>query len=134
MVVIAINQIAIIRKNTYIPLCPYCNQIAVRKSNTKNHFHNYIYVCENCGASVAAHSCDLAPMGFPADKEIRMLRYTTHKVFEDYAKSHNLSKSELYRKLATKFGIQIHKCHIGMFSYDELKKVYKYLKKQIKKY
>ena len=132
MVVSVIANQTIIKKNIYIPFCPDCNSIAVKKQ-TQNKIHKYIYICEECGASVAAHSCDLAPMGFPADREISKLRYDTHIVFEDYAKSHNLSKSELYRKLATKFKKDRRNFHIGMLTYDELLKVYNYLKKQIKK-
>ena len=120
--------------NKYIPFCPYCNNIAVIKPNTKNKYHRYVYVCDICGAQVAAHSCDLAPCGFPADKEISEMRYKTHKVFDDYLITHSdMSKSELYRQLATRFKIRAKSFHFGMLTLDELTKVYNYLCKKIKK-
>lgn len=117
--------------NKFIVICPYCNQVTKFTANFRldRDVNKYIYLCPNCGASVSAHNSDGSPMGIPANKELRKLRFDTHKLLEKYAKKKYMSRKQSYIWLAKKTNKKYEDTHIGYFTYDECQKANKILKK-----
>jgi ribosomal protein L37E len=90
-----------------------------------------IYLCPNCGASVSAHNADCSPMGIPANKELRKLRFDAHELLEKYANKKHLSRTQSYLWLAKKINKPYEKTHIGGFTYDECQKANKILRRVV---
>ena len=88
----------------------------------------YIYFCPLCGATVGAHFSNLAPMGFPANREIRILRRQAHIMLNNTAKKLKLSTKDSYRWLSEQLHINNEDCHFGMMPKDTLEKAINIMK------
>ena len=101
----------------YVVICPSCNVRAELHLFPQN-----IFVCPKCQASIGAHTDTLAPMGYPADKETRKLRYEAHNMLNNTSKVLDMSKEESYKWLSRKLNVPFDDCHFGMMSIDNLHK------------
>ena len=117
-------------KKEYFVICPKCN-IRANLQYSQN-LQKYIYICPVCQAKVAAHFSDLAPMGFPANRKTRQLRYEAHIMLNTLAKLQGMSRKQSYDWLAKKLGKNKADTHIGNFTVDELYKCIKLLDRCIK--
>ena len=75
------------------------------------------WFCQPCGAYVGCHknSKDHAPLGHLSNKELRDYKQKVHAVFDPIWRSGRKTRKEAYQWLADELGIDIKRCHIGMF-------------------
>lgn len=105
------------------PICKVCGvrtyltsfyYIKTKDRRKKKNNRRLIYRCPNCNRYVNVHKGTNIPLGFPGDKELRIWRVYTHKVFDSlWHKSGDRKKT--YRWLAKQLNIEFEECHIGKF-------------------
>ena len=111
--------------------CPYCSQPAVLTSSKevyRGQDYGKIYLCRPCNAYVGVHEGTDRPLGRLANAELRKLKMAAHAAFDPIWKSKQTRRSDAYRWLASKLGITMAECHIGMFDEDQCKKVVEFCK------
>lgn len=111
------------------PICKMCGVKTyltsfryIKSRRKKKHKGNnrLIYMCPNCHNYVNVHKETNLPLGHPGDKEVRIWRIFTHKVFDKvWQKTGNRAKA--YTWLARRMGINEKDCHIGMFDSNQCK-------------
>jgi hypothetical protein len=83
------------------------------------------YWCKDCDAYVGCHKGTEKPLGKLANKELRQWRMKAHNAFDPFWKHGNMDRSEAYLWLANELGIDVKKCHIGMFDIEQCKRTVK---------
>lgn len=119
------------------PICPYCNNPSIYTDSARVYSRSYgmIYLCEPCEAWVGVHKGTDNPLGRLANDELRKAKIMAHYYFDqlwrrkiDQGFSKSKSRKLAYGWLADKMGINIKKCHIGMFDVDQCEQVIKICK------
>ncbi|WP_258115623.1 DUF3268 family zinc-finger domain-containing protein [Levilactobacillus yiduensis] len=111
--------------------CPYCGGKVVYASNANiyggREFGNgRCYFCLNCQASVGVYSDGASkhptrmPLGILATPEMKELKMLCHSRFDKVWRSHWLSRSRCYKRMAHLMGIDLDYCHFGYFNEDDL--------------
>lgn len=107
-------------------ICPYCSNEVVLTSNKELYGREYgngrCYLCRKCKASVGVHGGKKGktPLGILATQEMKVLKKCCHDLFDPIWKSKLISRSNLYRLLATRLEIEIKDCHFGHFETTRL--------------
>lgn len=96
------------------------------------------YLCRGCGAYVGCHDNTWQPFGTPALEHTRMMRRKAHGHFDPIWKAIQASDRRLpandprrqvharirgYEWLSKQLGIPMERCHIGMMTADEARRV-----------
>jgi hypothetical protein len=114
--------------------CQYCNKPAefvsgdVIYPHRPDLFEKRFYRCVPCAAYVGTRGNSVIPLGILANAELRAAKSAAHAVFDPLWKSGELPRKQAYFELAQKLGIDMKKCHIGMFDVAMCKKVIEILK------
>ena len=101
--------------------CPYCGNKVSLRSNAAIYGRKYgngkCYKCRGCDAYVGVHTGTVIPLGRLADKELRELKITCHKLFDPSWKGPDkqIKRGEAYEVLAALLGIPAIECHFGWF-------------------
>lgn len=109
------------------PVCQYCGNVSslVKGDKIYPHLpklhHKNFYQCSPCDAYVGCHPDTDVPLGRLANAELRKYKLWTHGAFDKLWKSGTMSRSEAYKMLAKKMGIDAKDCHIGMFTVEQCK-------------
>jgi hypothetical protein len=115
--------------------CHYCQIPAELTDSSEVYARSYgmIWICRGCGAYVGTHknSKQHAPLGRLANAELRGWKNKAHAAFDPLwlrkkAKegcSKTKARKAGYQWLADRLGIEVKKCHIGMFDVDVCQKV-----------
>lgn len=107
-------------------VCHYCGNEVVYTSNSEIYGREYgngkCYLCRNCMASVGVHNGTDIPLGILASRELSKLKKQSHDLFDVYWKSNQKSRTQCYKQLAIKLGIDVEQCHFGWFDKDMLQK------------
>ncbi|MCT8345123.1 DUF3268 family zinc-finger domain-containing protein [Photorhabdus kleinii] len=105
-------------------ICNYCGS-QVKIVNHKEiyggkSFGNWpwSYLCSCCGAYVGMHPFTNIPLGTLADKATRNARLSSKRYFEEIWQSGKLSRTDAYKWLAKRLGINKCECHFGWFDID----------------
>ena len=100
--------------------CPYCGAPVVLKSADgiyrDNSNNTMLYVCARypvCDAYVRTHPGTTIPVGEMANGQLRALRRTAHRYFDQLHQSGYMSKKEAYRWLAATISAPLSQAHIG---------------------
>ena len=100
--------------------CPYCGAPVVYRSADGIYKENsngvMLYVCSNyprCDAYVRVHAGTRIPVGTLANQELRSLRRTAHKYFDQLYQCGIMSKEDAYRWLAELVCAPLAEAHIG---------------------
>ena len=93
--------------------CPYCNKEAQWVTNEKIYGKRYgksymCYLCETCNAYVGCHNNTKIPLGTMANKELRNWRIKSHSVIDPLWRGKKVNRQEVYDKLKSVFGKEIH--------------------------
>lgn len=123
--------------NTCGTYCTHCGEqaelttedkIAALKSNNPN---KYFWICESCEAWCGIHknTSANAPLGLPANENLRKLRQQTHYEFDQLWKrkmerdgcSSRQARNSGYKWLSEQMGICVEECHIALFNEDQCK-------------
>ncbi|PQQ22780.1 zinc-finger-containing protein [Photorhabdus hindustanensis] len=78
----------------------------------------WMYICTSCSAYVGMHPYTDIPLGTLADKATRNARISGHWHFEEMRERWNLERTDAYKWLARKLGINKCECHFGWFDID----------------
>lgn len=109
--------------------CQYCDGKVELVSNKLVYGREYgngkCYLCLKCGSYVGVHSDLKTPLGILANKELRTLRKTAHKLFDSLWKNREMPRDDAYRILANKLNIPTNECHFGWFDKDTAQKAIK---------
>ena len=110
-------------------ICPYCGEQAKLVTGKEIYPHRqdlyklHFWSCGPCEAYVGCHKKSeyhkqdgTTPLGTLANRSLRTLRADTHKVFDLLWGPNKGPRLKAYSKLATKMGIPVEHCHIGMFN------------------
>ena len=106
-------------------ICPYCNiQTELVRSVEiygEGSDYGYFWKCPDCNAYVGTHSGSKkhAPLGTPANEELRGRRKSLHEKFDPAWKDGNLTRSEAYAILADGMNMPVNRCHIGYFTIED---------------
>ena len=111
-------------------ICPYCGEVAkfvdsrvYYKDATKS--YGMMYVCFPCDATGGAHKHGRAkdrPKGSLANAELRNLRITCHALIDPLWQNKEMSRNEVYRRIARIMKTDKKRTHIGMFREDDCRK------------
>lgn len=104
--------------------CPECGSEAKLVESTVVYKKDYgwLWVCENyprCNTYCGCHNGTKKPLGMMAGPELRIVRMKVHKRLDRLWKTGQMSRQEAYRWLADEMAIEISKCHVGMFDYEQ---------------
>lgn len=105
------------KNSKYKVICPYCNKKTLLLDSKLVYGKSYglIYYC-GCGAFVGVHKGTHKPLGTPARAELRQQRSKCHAMFDPVWKDGEMTRNAAYKWLASKMGISVRQCHIGMFN------------------
>ena len=78
----------------------------------------WAYRCKGCGSYVGMHPFTNIPLGTLATTEMREARKRCKSPFEALYKSGRLTRSDAYKRLAEKLGIEHEACHFGWFDVE----------------
>lgn len=101
--------------------CDYCGNPAELVTGEAIYPHRrdlhakHFYRCEPCGAYVGCHSGTTKALGRLANAELRAAKMAAHAAFDPKWRAGNMKRKQAYAWLADKLGMEINKCHIGMF-------------------
>lgn len=123
--------------------CEYCSKEAVLATGEKIYPHRddlkkiKLWECEPCKAYVGCHKLNIPkgiysdeiPLGRLANAELRKAKSLAHYHFDMYWRKEKYQRSSCYDSLAIKMGINIDKCHIGMFNVAQCEQVVEICKK-----
>ena len=106
-------------------ICRYCGGKVILTSSSRIYGKDYgnIYLCTNCNAFVGVHKKTDKPLGTLANSVLRTKRKETHKVFDSFWKSKNMTRTEGYKWLSQKMGLPPKSTHIGYFEMEDCQKV-----------
>ena len=112
--------------NEYPTVCNLCGNKIVYISNEriygKQYGSGYAYYCPYCGAYVGTHKPEpKRALGLLANKQMRILKMECHELF-DNKWNNSKQRSEMYKRLADKMGIDTEQCHFGWFDIKMLNK------------
>lgn len=121
-------------QNMSAPICIYCGSrtymtsfryIKYGKNKKRQKGDNrIIYRCPKCLHYVNTHHKTNKAMGFPGDKELRIWRIYTHKIFDElWQKKIKKSRDKAYIWLARMLNIDIKDCHMAMFDIEQCKSI-----------
>ncbi|RKS59505.1 MULTISPECIES: zinc-finger-containing protein [Photorhabdus] len=119
-------QKAIQRVKDPLPIpteCHYCNG-DVTIAHHENVFGKayskwpWLYICTECRAYVGMHPFTDIPLGTLADKATRNARMSGHRHFEEMRDKIGFERTDAYKFLAKRLGINFRKCHFGWFDID----------------
>ena len=82
-----------------------------------------LYQCQNCNARVGCHKGTTRPLGNVANEALRLKRIETHRVFDDYWRSQQMTRTGAYRWLSQRMRIPAKQTHIGGFEMDQCQEV-----------
>ena len=77
-----------------------------------------MYKCPDCRAIHAAFR-DGRPVGTPANKETRHLRYKLHKLMDPLWEKGLISRRHLYERMGEHLELDEEACHVGRFDADQ---------------
>lgn len=105
-------------------ICPKCNKPAPWVENKEKYGRNFgksfmCYFCRPCGTYVGCHNNTRDPLGIMADSYTMKLRRNAHANFDKLWKNGQMTRSEAYRRLKEKFGIE----HFGEQTAESLKDI-----------
>lgn len=126
--------------------CPYCGSEIVRIKGSKiynQHDKPYsdkiFFACERfpeCDAFVGSHhGKGKKSLGTIANKKTRMIRHAAHSIFDQLwmrGKKRRTKRKLWYEKLSEYMNLDIDDTHIGMFDYNQCKKVIEFSKKELR--
>jgi hypothetical protein len=119
--------------------CNYCDRPATLARGNALYRHRadlryqLFWRCDPCGAHVGCHkagawtdmpdgrrvvSDGTLPLGRLANAELRRAKQAAHEAFDPLWKSRLMGRREAYAWLASKLGISVANCHIGMLDVD----------------
>ena len=89
-----------------------------------------MYRCSAWPECGGIHSAlpDGRPTGEPADKHTRYMRGALHKDMDPLWKNGHLSRSEVYERIARRFGLTKEECHIGKFDAEQCRAARRFVK------
>ena len=100
--------------------CPYCGSSVVYRSADEIYRDNskgtMLYVCSRyteCDSYVRVHAGTNIPVGSMANHELRTLRRTAHRYFDQLYESGYMSKQDAYQWLADLIMAPLSEAHIG---------------------
>lgn len=100
--------------------CPYCGSPVVYRSADGIYHSNQrsvmLYVCSKypaCDAYVRVHAGTNVPVGKLANRELRSLRKTAHRYFDQLHKSGLMDRRDAYAWLSDLLCIPLSEAHIG---------------------
>lgn len=101
--------------------CTACGERAIYTTNAAVYGRNYgawprIWLCPACGCYVGTHKGTSKPLGTFADAATRKARKAAHAAFDPLWRNGSMSRTDAYAWLAEQMGIDVDKCHIGMFT------------------
>jgi len=112
-------------------LCTYCGgqaekvygkDIAELDNDSARHLADTrYYYCRRCPAYVATHKGTWIPHGTLADRDTRRARMEAHEEFDKLWKDGYMTRSDAYKWLSEKMGLQVVNCHIGFFTEEQCK-------------
>jgi len=101
--------------------CDCCNSFdVVLIAATKNKWP-WVYLCNDCKASVGCHPDTYTPLGRMAGLNTRLMRRDAHRYFDELWKSGLMSRDLAYRWLAEQLQIPFENCHISWLTDKQLK-------------
>lgn len=71
--------------------------------------------CPTCHAYVGCHKGSLNAKGSVAGRNLRELRKSAHRLFDDMWKSGDMNREDAYEWLSERLGIPRYLTHVGMF-------------------
>jgi hypothetical protein len=80
------------------------------------------WLCK-CGAYCGCHPGTTSALGSPAGPDTRRARSAAHAAFDPLWRSGEMTRNEAYTWLAQSLGIPQGRCHIGMMTADEARRV-----------
>lgn len=114
--------------------CDSCGSAKVRYTTNdeiyrKIYGNGGCYLCDDCKAYVGVHNIkSKKPLGRLANKELRELKMSCHKLFDVFWKETNLKRIDCYGYLANKLGLHLRETHFGWFNKEYLEKSLEILK------
>jgi hypothetical protein len=110
------------------PLCIECGSAAVLTDGRtiyphREDLHHKPYWRCRCGAYCGCHPGGDQPLGTPAGPETRTARNAAHRVFDPLWRDGAMSRGEAYAWLASELGLDRKRCHIGMMTAAEARRV-----------
>lgn len=111
-------------------MCPYCKQPAILVTGKEIYphradlMHLKFYSCVFCDAYVGCHRNGTGdkPLGTLANRRLRKERKLTHAEVDVHWHSGNLSRTEVYKRLAEYMGLTKEETHIAMFTLEQCQK------------
>jgi len=103
-------------------ICGYCDKRPQLVTGKEVYPHlpklrvKKFYYCAPCNALVGCHEGTTAPLGSLAKPELRKARMSAHAAFDPLWRNGKMKRKSAYKRLADFLGIEITKCHIGMFN------------------
>lgn len=115
-------------------ICDYCNSEAQLVGGDVIYPHRpdlhrlRFWQCVPCEAWVGCHKGTVRPLGRLANAELREAKTAAHNAFDPFWKfnefhGQKLKRSQAYKWLAERLGIEVEQCHIGMFDVETCKRV-----------
>lgn len=98
-------------------LCPKCDEFTelVESSEIYGTDFGLLYRCPTCHAYVECHKGSLNAKGSVAGRNLRELRKSAHRLFDDMWKSGDMNREDAYEWLSERLGIPRYLTHVGMF-------------------
>lgn len=90
-------------------------------------YHLRFWQCAPCDVWVGCHRGTERPLGRLANAELRAAKIAAHVAFDELWKrttpAGSYSRTGAYRWLAEQLGIEVERCHIGMFDVEQCQRV-----------
>lgn len=116
-------------------LCPYCWRHTVLADSAEiynGRSYGMIWICRPCRAYVGCHKGSNKALGRLANAELRTWKKAFHAAFDPIWKNGVEARGELYSWLAGKMGMDVQRCHGGMFDVGQCKKAIELLNRHFK--
>lgn len=125
------------RRDKRALICSYCDRPAMLVPgravypNRPQYWTKPVWWCPPCKAWVGCHPGTERPLGRLANAELRAAKQAAHAAFDPLWKrkmdrdrcSKTKARRAGYAWLAAQLGIEIKRCHIGMMSVEECRRV-----------
>lgn len=111
--------------------CPYCNKPAKIVNGKVIYPHRpdlagkKFWQCAACDAYVGCHGFNprhgyrgIEPLGRLANRELRAAKMAAHAAFDPIWQSGRKTRTQAYSDLASRLGIPMSQCHIGLFDVE----------------
>ena len=115
-------------KNPRNVTCIECGRAASLTSGKRIYPHRpdlygkRFYLCE-CGAYCGCHGNTTEPLGYPCGPVTRKARSAAHAAFDPIWKRGQMRRHAAYKWLSERTGIEPDKCHIGMMTAEQARRV-----------